>query len=133
MKINDYEDLTTFASSEYSKMSEIYGIVNPSPDFFKSMESTLLKYFKLYDKPLERKLKRQIAIMEAVETMPHGWVWKLFHYDLWQKIKSMPEYSYLFDNKKKDKVENKKEQNSEPVEVLTPTVIKQTTLPDIKE
>ena len=34
MDINNYEDLTAFALNEFSKMSEIYGLINPSPKFF---------------------------------------------------------------------------------------------------
>lgn len=132
MDINNYEDLTAFALNEFSKMSEIYGLINPSPKFFESMEDTLLKYFKLYDKPLERKLKRKIALMEAVETMPHGWIWKLFHHDLWMKIKTSPEYSYLFTRESKEMANNNNLEKVES-EVLTPTVIKQTTLPYIQD
>ena len=70
--------------------------------------------------------------MEAVETMPHGWIWKLFHHDLWMKIKTSPEYSYLFTRESKEMANNNNLEKVES-EVLTPTVIKQTTLPYIQD
>ncbi len=127
--INNFDDLTTFVSNQYAKMIEIYGLQKPSPKFFEFVENTLIKYSELYDKPLERKIKREIALMEAIDTMPHGWLWKLFHADLWKKIKQMPEFAPTKEScKNKEKIIQ--EQN---VEVLTPTVIKQTTYPELQD
>ncbi len=126
-EINNFDDLTSFMNAQYAKMSEVYGLVKPSQDYLEFVESTLVKYSKLYDKPLERKIKRQIALMEAIDTMPHGWLWKLFHWDLWQIIKKIPEFAPEIKPCKKEE-----HSCSEP-EVLTPTVIKQTTYPEVQD
>lgn len=129
MKIEEYEDLTQFIYNEFDKMTSTYGRIKPSDDFIKFNEQTLMKYTKLYDKPLMRKQKREIALMEAIDTMPHGWIWKLFHYDLWQKIK-MIQKSEVSEIKSKKEIISDKETT---VEVFTPTVVNQTTFPEVKE
>ena len=130
--INSFDDLTSFITDQYSKLTVTYGLQKPSPKFFEFVENSLIKYSELYDKPLERKIKRQIALMEAIETMPHGWIWKLFHWDLWQKIKQIPEFAPKEKKKRKDCKKEEQELEKEP-QVLTPTVIKQTTYPEIRE
>lgn len=129
MKIEKYEDLTQFIYNEFDKMTATYGKIKPSNEFIKFNEQTLMKYTKLYDKPLMRKQKREIALMEALDTMPHGWVWKLFHWDLWQKIKLITANVETETTKE----ENVTKSESTSVEVYTPTVIKKTTLPDVQE
>lgn len=127
MKIEEYEDLTQFIYNEFDKMTATYGHIKPSDEFIKFNENTLMKYTKLYDKPLMRKQKREIVLMEAIDTMPHGFLWKLFHYDLWQKIK-------LLQKTEDSEIKSRKEsfQDKETtVEVCTPTVVKKTTLPDV--
>ncbi len=87
MEIRDFSNLTDFVYDEYLKMTENFGIKKPSDSLIDYTEKTLKKYIKLYDKPLYRKAKRELILAEAIDTMPHGCVWKFFHYSLWQKVK----------------------------------------------
>lgn len=87
MEIRDYSDLTDFISNENIKTQENFGAKKASNKMMKFMEDNLIKYVKLYDKPLYRREKRKIDFDEAVDTIPHGIVWKIFHSSLWRKIK----------------------------------------------
>lgn len=87
MEIRDFSNLTDFVYDEYLKMTENFGIKKPSDSLIDYTEKTLKKYIKLYDKPLYRRAKRELILSEAIDTMPHGSVWKFFHYSLWQKVK----------------------------------------------
>lgn len=87
MDIKNYSDLTDFISNENLKTQENFGAKKASETMMKFMEDNLIKYVKLYDKPLYRREKRKIAFDEAVDTIPHGFIWKFFHTSLWQKIK----------------------------------------------
>lgn len=97
MEIKDFKELTTFVYDEFQKMSDAYGLVNPSTGFIRFSEKTLERYMKLYDKPLYKKARYEIKRLsrqvrqdyifnKALETMPHGKVWKFFHPKLWDKI-----------------------------------------------
>lgn len=98
MKINSFEELTQFISDEYLKMSDTYNVTKPSDKFIEFVENTLIKYTKLYDKPLHKLQKKQVKNMyyiemkeleleKAIATMPHGKIWQFFHKELWKKIK----------------------------------------------
>ena len=89
MEINNFSDLSDFIYNEYSKIYENFGVMQASEKMINFAEKSLIKYTKLYDKPLYKKAKRELIIQEAIDTMPHGFFWKMFHYDLWQKIKSV--------------------------------------------
>lgn len=100
MEINDFSDLSNFIAEENLKMQETYGINKPSDKMVKFCEKNIFKYAKLYDKPLFKKEKRKIALQMAIDTMPHGLIWKILHYDLWQKIKVInKEQKHIFENK----------------------------------
>lgn len=89
LKINNVSDLTDFIYSESSKMTTKLRAKHSSAKFVEFTERTIEKYIKLFDKPLYRKTKRELRLQEAIDTMPHGFLWKLFHWDLWVKIKNM--------------------------------------------
>ena len=89
MNINDFSDLTLFISQEYEKLAESYGIQRVPDKIVRDIEKTLIQYKKLYNKPLYLKAKRDLALQEAIETMPHGFIWKFFHPGLWAKIKEV--------------------------------------------
>lgn len=89
MEIRDYKDLTEFIADEQIKFQENFGATKVSSKMLKFTEDNLMKYVKLYDRPLYRREKRQLALQEAIDTMPHGFFWKIFHWSLWQKIKAL--------------------------------------------
>lgn len=93
LKINTVSDLTDFIYNESNKMTTKLRAKHSSAKFVEFTEKTLSKYIKIFDKPLYRKIKRELQIQEAIDTMPHGLFWKLFHWELWLKIKSLDEDS----------------------------------------
>lgn len=122
MEIHDYSDLTQFVGDEFCKMQDNFGVNKPSTEFIKYNEKTLMKYVALYDKPLYKNEKRDLALKEAIATMPHGWLWKLFHPTLWAKIKELQGIE-----KRKELKEKKEEKTSVP-ETIVPMVV-----PDISQ
>ena len=116
MKITEFEELTDFLYGEYDKMSESYGIKKPSKILIEGTEKTLLKYAKLYNKPLYRKAKRSLALQEAFDTMPHGFFWKFFHVNLWKRMLYLDE-SLKKKDVKQDKIKNIKSETL-PVEIV---------------
>ena len=113
MEIRNYSDLTDFVMRESAKLEDM-GVKKPSQSFIKYNELTLMKYIKMYDKPLYRKEKRKLVLQEALDTMPHGWVWKLFHPELWRKIKEIKLKEAQQEKKQK---EDKGKLAKPPVEV----------------
>lgn len=119
MEIKDYSDLTQFVGDEFCKMQDNFGVNKPSNKFIEYNEKTLMKYVALYDKPLYKNEKRELALKEAIATMPHGWVWKLFHPGLWAKIKELQE----IEKKKTPKEEKKKEEKKNVSDTSVPMVV----------
>lgn len=85
MNINNFSDLTDFLYNEHDKLSESLGVVNASPSFTRFSERSLMRYAKIYDKPLLRRAKRELRIQIAIDTMPHNFIWKIFHKRLWKQ------------------------------------------------
>lgn len=125
MNIQNFSDLTSFINDENLKLQESFGINVNSKTMIRYVEKTLKRYIKLYDKPLYRRVKRDLELQEAIETMPHSWVWKIFHSKLWNKIK------LLKDNEPIQKVESTTIQpETKPIETsLVPVVIKSVSVP----
>lgn len=115
MEIKNFSDLSDFIYNEYSKIFENFGVMQASEKMVNFAEKSLIKYTKLYDKPLYKKAKRELVIQEAIDTMPHSFFWKIFHYDLWQKIKSIYKSS--------------KDDASIQSQTLFPDVVKQFSVP----
>ena len=123
MNIKDFRELTSFIDEELEKMTESTGIKSPSTKFIEYRETTILKYVGLYDKFLFEKEKRNVRIQKAIDTMPHGWLWKFFHKSLWAIIKDC-------DNKAtKDSTSIEKDETKE--QILYPEVIKSQSPPQI--
>ncbi|MBQ8425500.1 MAG: hypothetical protein IJX17_05720 [Clostridia bacterium] len=125
MNIQNFSDLTSFINDENLKLQESFGINVNSKTMIRYVEKTLKRYIKLYDKPLYRRVKRDLELQEAIETMPHSWFWKIFHSKLWNKIK------LLKDNEPIQKVESTTIQpETKPIETsLVPVVIKSVSVP----
>ena len=125
MNIQNFSDLTSFINDENLKLQESFGINVNSKTMIRYVEKTLKRYIKLYDKPLYRRVKRDLELQEAIETMPHSWVWKIFHSKLWNKIKLLKE------DKQEQKVESTTIQpETKPIETsLVPVVIKSVSVP----
>ena len=86
MFINDFSDLTNFFNEEFTKRIETYNGVQPSAEFLKETEDELRKYGRLYYIPLYKRAKRDLKVQIAIDTMPHGRIWKFFHKKLWLRM-----------------------------------------------
>lgn len=135
MEIKDYSDLTDFISNENIKTQENFGVKKASNKMMKFMEDNLIKYVKLYDKPLYKREKRKIAYDEAVDTIPHGFIWKFFHTTLWRKIKPIQD-EFKHQEKKVKKpsrmMEAEKQAEQEP-QTLYPEIVKPVSPPALAD
>ena len=133
MEIKNYSDLTDFISNENLKTQENFGAKKASNKMMKFMEDNLIKYIKLYDKPLYRREKRKIAFDEAVDTIPHGFVWKFFHSSLWRKIKSCQQEFLAQTNKIKKSEKNTEAERraKEEPKTLFPEIVKSVSQPAV--
>lgn len=124
MEIHDFSGLTNFIGEEQGKMIENFGITQPSSYLLKFSEKNLIKYVKLYRKPLIKKEKREIKIQEAIDTMPHGFLWKIFNSKLWKIVKHRLKE---IDDYKKDCLK----ENMEQRQVITtlPVIVQQASVP----
>ncbi len=132
MEIKDYSDLTDFISTENLKTQENFGAKKASNKMMKFMEDNLIKYVKLYDKPLYRREKRKIAFDEAVDTIPHGFIWKFLHSSLWRKIKPCQQ-EFLKRTKKikkPEKMEEAEKLAKKQPTTLFPEIIKPVSPPE---
>lgn len=130
MKINTVSDLTDFIYKETDKMTIRLRAKHTSGKFVEFTERTLEKYVKLYDKPLFRKAKRELALQEAIETYKwKSFWWRIFHADLWQRIQDL-------GLNKSNTQEEKEEFEPEPAEApqsLVPEIIKPISVPELLE
>ena len=126
MRIEDFSDLTSFINDENLKLQESFGININSKSMIKYTEKTLKKYVKLYDKPLYRRVKRELMLREALDTMPHSFFWKVFHKKLWLQIKVLKEE----EKQKSQEQFTQNEPEIKPVDTsLMPVVIKSVSVP----
>lgn len=133
MEIKNYSDLTDFISNENLKTQENFGAKKASNKMMKFMEDNLIKYIKLYDKPLYRREKRKIAFDEAIDTIPHGFVWKFFHSSLWRKIKPFQREFLAQTNKIKKPEKNTEAERraKEEPKTLFPEIVKSVSQPAV--
>lgn len=115
MEINDFQDLTQFIEDEYLKSSEVFRTTKPSEKTLKMIDNEIIKYSLLYSKVIYEREKRKIALDEAIRTMPHGKIWKLFHPSLWRQIQEYEAKNHIEDTSIKA---------SEQTLSLVPTVLK---------
>lgn len=119
MDIQDYSDLTDFVSAESNKSEDLTVQCFCNGELRKFLNDSLIKYTKLYSNHLFAREKRKVNFEIAVETQPHGFIWKIFHWDLWKRVK---EYNKLREEQKEKEQEKPK---NEPVkEVLVPTIVR---------
>lgn len=130
MKIDEYTDLSDFISNEQIKMQENLGAKQSSAKMLHFTEESLIKYAKLYDKPIYRREARRIKLMEAIDTMPHGFIWRFFHPSLWYQVRNTlgietrKEQRARLKLEKKLKEKNKKSESEDSPQMLYPERIK---------
>ena len=122
MEINDYEDLSEFAYNQCDTMADSLGLPTAPKKVIRFLETKLIVYLRLYDKPLYKKAKRDLQINHILETYPPSFFWKLFH----------PKLNKLVEQEKKRKEEWEKHKNEQqchldemsvqyPIEIHTQT------------
>lgn len=127
MEINNFTDLTEFLGEEYTKNADNFKVVKPSNKMVNFVEKETIKYAKAYAKPLLKSEKRRIKLWEAIDTMPHGFWWKIFHSNLWAKIKM------LEDEKKLKSVKEEVRTQIEETIKCYPVVVQQASVPEVIE
>lgn len=85
MVINNYSDLSNFVFSEYAKMQD-FGVSKPPDYVLKVMDRACIKYMRMYSRPLFRKQKAKLRLQAAIESMPHGALWRFLHPKLWAQV-----------------------------------------------
>lgn len=125
--IQDFSELTDFIQNEYAKISENFGIKQASEAMINFTERALKKYFNLYNKPLYRFAKRELKLQEAIDTMPHGKLWKFFHGKLQAQIEAR---LAVADEEQKTFL---KSEQPQVIETLPAMVIKQQDLPQVSD
>ncbi len=88
MEIKNYSDLSDFVFAEYEKLQD-FGVAKPPEYVLRAMDRACIKYMKLYSKPLYKKQKAKLKLQEALDTMPHSWLWKKTHARLWRKVQEV--------------------------------------------
>lgn len=120
MELNDFSDLSGFMYQEYEKLTETLGLDKVPKRSVKFIEKSIRKYTKLYDKPLYAREQRELAVRTAIETMPHGWLWKIFHSKLWARVKIALAQEQQYIQQAKD---IEAEKPAEKPDILVPAVI----------
>lgn len=88
MEIKNYSDLSDFVFAEYEKLQD-FGVAKPPEFVLRAMDKACIKYMKLYSKPLYKKQKAKLKLQEALDTMPHSWLWQKTHSRLWKKMQDV--------------------------------------------
>lgn len=130
--ITDFKDLTSFLYNEYEKLSESFGIQLAPEELINFTVKSLKKYYELFDGPLYRSIQRTVKLREAIETMPHGFIWKFFHYDLWKRVKHELGLD-IKDKKEKSVKEEKQSKSKEKENTLLPAVVEKFITPVVEE
>ena len=122
MEIRDFSELTNFLSTESLKMMDCFGL-KKFDKIVKFSERELKRYMKLYSSPIYRRSKREIKLAEAIDTMPHGLWWKMFHIKLWKQIKRLEAEKKRLQELEAMKIKEEILQENPPAQVFTPVVI----------
>lgn len=137
MEIKDFKDLTGFIYDEYERLTETFGLDKTPKKSIRFAEKSVRKYSKLYSKPLfkkeKRKLKLELAndkrqdrLKVAFDTMPHGFLWRIFHFKLWKRMQ------YVLENEKES--ESAAEEKSDVVpDICVPAVIVEKEIIDVTD
>ncbi len=129
MEFDDFSDLSSFIYGEYDKLSDSFGLNALPEKSIKFVEKSIREYTKLYKKPLFEREKRELELRTAFETMPHNWIWKMFHSRLWAKMKKIMKDQKETDKKPEKGSEKPPEQKPD---ILVPAVIVQKQVANIE-
>ena len=123
--MQNFGDLSNFIYEEYLKITENFGVQKASETMISFTEKALKKYFKLYNKPLYERAKRELKLQKAIDTMPHSKLWIFCHQNMWAKIQER-----LGETKNFKPVQN---QNDDEFKSVTAELLKSRDVPQISE
>ncbi len=123
MEIKDFKELTNFVNDEADKFFETYGEKLVVGKLVGALIKNLIFYFKLEAGYLKRKETRELRLKEAIETMPHSFVWKIFHYSLWAKIKAIKSEQDKVEQEEQEVVKCEQEPVTKELEPVTAVVV----------
>lgn len=83
----DFSQLTEFVNNEFQKMREVYGVENFSAKMLNKITGSIWAHYKMLSNLDKKKVKFMIKVEWAKFTMPHNWLWKIFHSRIWKKVK----------------------------------------------
>ena len=124
MDINNYSDLSNFVFAEYEKLQD-FGVSKPPAYVLKAMDKACIKYMKLYSKPLYRKQKAKLKLQEALDTMPHNFIWRIFHPRLWEQVQ------VALTKQKQENIEKTQPQSEQQPKTVYPELYKPIDLPQL--
>ena len=82
----EFKELTQFFHDEYSKIQQAYGIQDIPTRDIKVVTKATTRKLKKYAKLDDWKDVRRIKVQKALFTMPHNFIWKMFHKKLWYYV-----------------------------------------------
>lgn len=105
MNYTDFSELTQFVHDEHQKIVNTYGPQTVPTKELLVIFRGVSKKFKLYEKLDVWKDKRNIKVEKALFTMPHGWLWKMFHAKTWYYVKQRLEEEKFLPSEESQKEE----------------------------
>lgn len=113
--IEEFSALTDFVHAEFGKIQQLYGLQKMPDKCIKRITNSTLNAFNSFNALNNKKIKFNVKVEWAIFTMPHGFIWKMFHSRLWYHVKKRLE--------EPQPEEPQEESEEEPVETLVPQVI----------
>lgn len=83
----DFQSNTQFINDEFQKLRMVYGTQQIPSGMLKKISSSIWSQYRTISVLDKKKTKFRIKIEWAIFTMPHNWLWKVFHSKLWAKVK----------------------------------------------
>ena len=118
MIMQEFKELTRAVYDEYENMSETFGLDKVPKKSINFVHKNIKRYSKMYSKPLFLKEKRRLEIEMAFDTMPHGFLWKIFHAKLWKKMQLI-----MAEEQRHESEEIEEEKPEEKPTIQVPAVI----------
>ena len=120
---NDLHELNTFVNEEFSDILRLYGIQKMPEKALDSQTNGILRRKRIYSKLITKQDKFRVKVEWAYFTMPHNWLWKIFHKRVWYHVKKRIE-----EEQQNQLQEQLPEVESEQPQVVSPVVVRQVDL-----
>lgn len=125
LEINKFSELTDFVYEEIDKLKGTFGVVKMPQDITDFVANMIKQYCNIYNKPFLAKTKHEAKVLSAIVTMPHSWLWRVFHPQIWKEVK--------LELKLDEKDTALKQETNQAQNVYFPEVIKPQDVPQVYE